>query len=317
MDIQTLTDLFCDHAQFFLGYSSATLSRYRNAIRLLQKSQDVRAIAECTPDAVRAFFYRGRTEHNWTASTFLTYHKSLVVFFRWCVAERHLETNPLEGIALPRLERRLPSRLSLHESQRLLELVANARTGSQFHRSRNHALLATCLYAGLRRTELLRLVLSDLDLEGGSILVRQGKGSKDRYVPVHPALAGILRRYVDERRLAGKRCAEVFTSVRRDEGLSVDGLRQVIVSLQKAPTPRFHLHTLRHTFATLMLEGGCDIYSLSRMMGHSDIKTTTIYLAASAQHLRAQISRHPLQVVGAAASRLSSESRPIDMNRDW
>lgn len=295
MELQTLADLFCDHAQYFLGYSPATLSRYRTAIRLLQKSQDLRTIAECTPDAVRAFFYRGRTEHNWTASTFLTYHKSLAAFFRWCVAEHRLSSNPIEGIALPRLERRLPVRLSLDEARRLLELVANARNGSRFHRSRNHALLATCLYAGLRRMELLRLVLSDMDVEGRSILVRQGKGSKDRYVPMHPALAGIVRQYLEERRLAGKACAQVFTSVRRDEGLTIDGLRQVIVSLQKAPTPRFHLHTLRHTFATLMLEGGCDIYALSKMMGHSDIKTTTIYLAASAQHLRAQISRHPLQ----------------------
>ena len=58
MELQTLTDLFCDHARYFLGYSPATLTRYRNAIRLLQKSQDLRTIAECTPDAVRAFFYR-------------------------------------------------------------------------------------------------------------------------------------------------------------------------------------------------------------------------------------------------------------------
>jgi site-specific recombinase XerD len=58
---------------------------------------------------------------------------------------------------------------------------------------------------------------------------------------------------------------------------------------------KFHTQTLRHSFATLMLEGGCDVFSLSRMMGHSDIKTTTIYLAASATHLRGQIAKHPLR----------------------
>jgi site-specific recombinase XerD len=57
---------------------------------------------------------------------------------------------------------------------------------------------------------------------------------------------------------------------------------------------KFTLHKLRHTFATLMLEGGCDIYSLSKLMGHENINTTTIYLAASAEHLRAQIAKHPL-----------------------
>lgn len=298
MDIQTLTDLFCDHAQYFLAYSPATLTRYRTAIRLLQKSQHVRTISECTQDTVRAFFYRGRTEQRWSASTFLTYHKSLAVFFRWCIAERHIASTPLDGIAIPRLEKRLPARLSQDDAQRLLEVVANARLGSRFHRSRNHALLATCLYAGLRRMELLRLELSDIDLEGSSILVRQGKGSKDRYVPMHPVLAGILRQYLDQRRLVGKQCPAVFTSVRRDEGLTVDGLRKLVLSLQHTSKTPFHLHTLRHTFATLMLEGGCDVYSLSRMMGHSDIKTTTIYLAASAQHLRAQIARHPLQYAG-------------------
>ncbi|PIR01190.1 MAG: hypothetical protein COV66_01890 [Nitrospinae bacterium CG11_big_fil_rev_8_21_14_0_20_45_15] len=58
----------------------------------------------------------------------------------------------------------------------------------------------------------------------------------------------------------------------------------------------FYTHQLRHTFATLMLEGGCDIFSLSKMMGHSDIKTTTIYLAASAKHLQEQMEKHPLNI---------------------
>lgn len=294
MDLQTLSDLFCDHARYFLGYSPATLTRYRTAIRLLRNSHNLRTIGECTPDVVRAFFYRGRTEHDWAASTFLTYHKSLAVFFRWCLAEGRLDANPLDGIALPRLEKRLPARLSLQEAERMVELVGNARSGSRFQRSRNHALLTTCLYAGLRRSELLRLAVSDLDLEGRSLLVRQGKGSKDRYVPLHPTLVGVLRRYLDDRHRAGKSCAELFTSVRRNEGLTADGLRQVVKSLERTAQLRFHLHTLRHTFATLMLEGGCDIFALSRMMGHGDIKTTTIYLAATSAHLRAQMSRHPL-----------------------
>ena len=64
--------------------------------------------------------------------------------------------------------------------------------------------------------------------------------------------------------------------------------------MRDASRLKFTIHKLRHTFATLMLEGGVDIYSLSKMMGHSDIKTTTIYLSASAEHLRSQMTKHPL-----------------------
>jgi len=77
-------------------------------------------------------------------------------------------------------------------------------------------------------------------------------------------------------------------------GYTDSGLKRLVEMVARVSKIKFSVHKLRHTYATLMLEGGCDIYSLSRMMGHSDIKTTTIYLSASAEHLRAQINKHPL-----------------------
>ncbi len=74
----------------------------------------------------------------------------------------------------------------------------------------------------------------------------------------------------------------------------VNGLKKLVWQVRESSGIYFSVHKLRHTFATLMLEGGCDIYSLSKMMGHSDIKTTTIYLSASAEHLRSQMTKHPL-----------------------
>lgn len=71
-------------------------------------------------------------------------------------------------------------------------------------------------------------------------------------------------------------------------------VRKLIVKLKEASGVEFHAHLLRHTFATLMVEGGCDIYSLSKMMGHSQINTTTIYLSASVVHLQKQMHKHPL-----------------------
>ncbi|MFA7301860.1 MAG: tyrosine-type recombinase/integrase, partial [Candidatus Shapirobacteria bacterium] len=132
------------------------------------------------------------------------------------------------------------------------------------------------------------------DIENLSIFVSQGKGSKDRVVPMSYTLAQSLKRYLLERKRLNKTCPEFFASMNRNHGYTESGMKRLVIQMREASGLKFTVHKLRHTFATLMLEGGCDIYSLSRMMGHSDIKTTTIYLAASAEHLRSQMVKHPL-----------------------
>jgi site-specific recombinase XerD len=107
-------------------------------------------------------------------------------------------------------------------------------------------------------------------------------------------LAQSLKRYMDERKRLNKTCPEFFASLNRNCGFTDMGLRNLVFKIRRASGIKFTIHKLRHTFATLMLEGGCDIFSLSKMMGHSDIKTTTIYLSASAEHLRSQMTKHPL-----------------------
>ena len=133
-----------------------------------------------------------------------------------------------------------------------------------------------------------------MDLENGSIFIHCGKGSKDRIVPMLAPLAGTLRPYADQRTRLHKTTSKFFTSLNRDMGLTEMGMRRLMKTANRISGMSFTPHQLRHTFATLMLEGGCDIFSLSKMMGHSDIKTTTIYLAASPEHLRAQMAKHPL-----------------------
>lgn len=202
--------------------------------------------------------------------------------------------NPMENIELPKLEKRIPSKLTKQVTLKLLEVVYNYPYPYRFLRYRNHALFSMFVFAGLRKNELLHLKLTDVDIENLSIFVRQGKGNKDRIVPMSNTLAHILKRYLQERKRLNKTCPEFFASLNRNQGFTDDGLKHVVDDLKKASGISFTIHKLRHTFATLMLEGGCDIYSLSRMMGHSDIKTTTIYLSASVEHLRSQMTKHPL-----------------------
>ena len=122
----------------------------------------------------------------------------------------------------------------------------------------------------------------------------QGKGGKDRTVSMSSTLAHTLGRYQEQRGRLRSTCLEFFVLSYRDMGFTDSGLKRLIDFTRKVSNIPFSAHKLRHTFATLMLEGGCDIFSLLKMLGHSDIKTTTIYLAASPEHPRKQILKHPL-----------------------
>ena len=294
MEIQIIANEFYEHSLYFKGFSKATIKRYKYTIDLYLKLSKIRMISEITIDNVRALFFQGRTTRKWSANTAIVFHKSLHVFFAWCLSKGYLNFNPINDIERPKIEEKLPKKLTKQEAIRLLEIVYNYPYIDKFLRYRNHAIFSTFLFAGLRKSELLNLKYADVDIENQTLFVQQGKGAKDRIVPISQTLAKSLSIYIKDRERCKKTCPQFFTSLVQNTGLTEHGLKHFVDQIQTVYPTRFTVHKLRHTFATLMLEGGCDIYSLSRMLGHRDIKTTTIYLYASAEHLRAQMIKHPL-----------------------
>ena len=152
------------------------------------------------------------------------------------------------------------------------------------------------LPTGIRNMELRYLEYADVDLENKTVFVRAGKGKKDRIVPMINRLVDICRNYLKVREKIGKASPYFFAGQKGSKPLCHSVFRELIVKLRKKSKLYFTAHMLRHTFAVLMLEGGCNLFALSKMMGHSDIKTTTIYLSATTAHLREQVAKHPLEV---------------------
>lgn len=294
MDIEILALKFYDYSSYIRGYSKATIARYKVAINYYRRIAKVTQINQVTERNVRDFLLYGRTERHWKVNSFICFHISLRVFFNWCIKEGYMKQNPTMDIEVPKVEKRLPPKLTKQDTLKLLEVVYNYPYDYKFLRYRNHAIFSMFVFAGLRKNELLNLKCTDVDIENLSIFVRQGKGGKDRIIPISYTLAQTLKRYAEERKRLNKTCPEFFASLNRNHGYTEAGLKRLTEQMSEASRFKFTIHKLRHTFATLMLEGGCDIYSLSKMMGHSDIKTTTIYLAASAEHLRSQMTKHPL-----------------------
>jgi integrase/recombinase XerD len=223
-------------------------------------------------------------------------------FYRHLRREGVLEHDPTAELRGPPRTKRLPLVLSREEVGMLLR----APKGSEPRALRDRALLEVMYACGLRASEAVGLQLADVDLEEGMLRAR-GKGSKERVVPIGRQAVAALRAYLQRGRPAlvgtptGMRADRSETGQRlfvnrRGSGLTRQGLYKIIqghaarVGLQERMSP----HTLRHTFATHLLAGGCDLRSLQEMLGHADLATTQVYTHLSSERLKdAYFSAHP------------------------
>jgi integrase/recombinase XerD len=226
-------------------------------------------------------------------------------FYRHLRREGTIEHDPTAELRGPRKSQRLPRVLSRDEVARLLR----EPKGTDPCALRDRALLETMYACGLRASEAIGLELGDVDLREG-VLCARGKGSKERLVPIGRQAAAALGSYCRRGRPAllaaaagrpasgpasAKDGGRLFLN-RRGSGLTRQGLYKIVqghargAGLQEKMSP----HTLRHTFATHLLAGGCDLRSLQEMLGHADLATTQVYTHLSADRLKdAYFSAHP------------------------
>jgi len=293
MPLQPVISEYLNYCQYIKGLTKDTLNNYSRLLRNFQQTMNIHTIESIDFSLLTDFVMKGRMDLGWKNSSTLTYIMTLSAFFAWCVKKRYMDFDYTQELDLPRPEKKVPRKLSKKETETILRASYEHSWSSHYHRLRNHAILATFLYTGLRRRELCNLCMEDVDLENLILYVRMGKGNKDRIIPINHALAGILNTYIKER--ANKQFTVPFFFISRNgKKLGFNSLYSMRDDVVKASGTFFTIHMLRHTFATLMLEGGCDIFSLSKMMGHTDIRVTTQYLYATAEHLQGQLSKHPL-----------------------
>lgn len=209
-------------------------------------------------------------------------------FFSWLRREHRIGENPAADLLMPRPDRKLPeATLSAQEMAKILS-VPKVDTPLGL---RDRAVLEVFYSCGLRRSELINLWVKDVDFDRGTVFVRSGKGAKDRYVPIGERALFWLRLYLGTVRpqfVTEEYPNELFLSS-VGTPLCADWLcRKVRSCLAKAGIDkRGSCHLLRHTVATLMLEGGADIRYVAEMLGHARLETTQRYTRVSIDRLRA------------------------------
>jgi integrase/recombinase XerD len=263
------------------------------------------------------YYYR---KGNGQPLTFRTQHSRLTPvrrWFRWLVRNNHILHNPASDLDLPRMEKRLPRTIfSAEEVERVL-LLPDIATPVGL---RDRAMLETFYSTGIRRKELTRLKLYDVDRERATLTIRQGKGKKDRMIPIGERALAWVEKYLREARpqLAVEPDDATLFLTQYGEPFHPDALSNLTrdyiaqASLGKSGS----CHTFRHTMATLMLEGGADIRYIQQMLGHADLSTTEIYTHVAIRKLQLiHAATHPGAKLERKDSAVSNDGHSDDDER--
>ncbi len=295
--IESLLLDFLAYLELERGLSRNTLEAYRSDLLQFGEFLDRRGLAPAA--VVHGEVASFLSELDVAPSTLSRKVACLRSFYRYLRREGAIEHDPTADLRGPRKPQRLPRVLTREQVARLLEQPR----GTEPLALRDRALLELMYACGLRASEAIGLELSDVDLEEG-LLCARGKGSKERIVPIGRQAVTAVRAYVHGGRpsliAAGSRStaavqARLFLNS-RGGGLTRQGLYKIIqgharrAGLEERMSP----HTLRHSFATHLLAGGCDLRSLQEMLGHADLATTQVYTHLSSERLKqAYFSAHP------------------------
>ena len=225
-------------------------------------------------------------ERNYAATTQARKVAAAKSFFSFLLDEGRIKSNPTENISSPKVGKSLPDAISISQVRQLIDQPARLSTPEA---RRDRAMLELLYASGMRVSELVSLNLGDVDAQDGNVRCL-GKGNKERLIPIYNQAAETVADYArDIRPLLARSDTEpaLFLNQRGDR-LTRQGLWQILkghaksAGLGKQVTP----HTLRHSFATHMLNGGADLRSVQELLGHANIATTQIYTHLTSEHIR-------------------------------
>ncbi len=288
-----LIDRFCDHLWLEDGLANLTLAAYRRDLESFaawlqkERARGLDAAVAGDLEAYLAWRFARRTQPRSAAR----YTSALKRFYRYLLRERLIAADPTLNLDSPKLPRALPKTLTEADVARLLDSAAPDTPPGL----RDRAMLETLYATGLRVSELVGLKLAAVNL-GDGVLRVTGKGNKDRLVPLGEEAVLWLRRYLSDARplLQGKQLSDAMFVTARGGGMTRQAFWYLIKRRARLAgiTRPLSPHTLRHAFATHLLNHGADLRVVQMLLGHSDISTTQIYTHVARERLKQLHAQH-------------------------
>jgi len=274
---------YLNYLQMERRLSHYTIENYKFHLCLWSKYMEKKEkqIQDCTAKDMEEYIQK--LAHEKSAATVSAHLSALRGFYKFLFLRKEIKNSPAEQLVKPKLPKRLPKVLSFDEIDGLLDFPIE--TPFDY---RNKAMLELLYSAGLRVGELVALDLYDIDFQN-AIVRCFGKGKKERIVPIGEDTLNHLQRYLNVRpRLLKKYRVDALFLNNHGKRITRQGVFKILNQLvdQQDFSMKISPHTLRHTYATHLLEGGADLRSIQLLLGHEDITTTTIYTHISREYVK-------------------------------
>ena len=284
-----LTERFFNYLAVEKGLSSNTLEAYRSDIGKFQDyiKKTGKDLTSFSKNDLLLYLNHLRDLGNQTP-TVARNISAIRGLCKFMLLEKIIDEDPIENLSTPKGWKHIPKILSTDDVFSLIEKPRNEKFSL-----RDRAMLGLLYSSGLRASETINLKTDDINFEAGFITV-MGKGSKERVVPVNEAAMQTIKKYIQELRpkLLKKKTASALFIAKGGKPMTRQRLWQLIKLYTKGFSQNVSPHTLRHCFASHLLEGGADLRTLQKMLGHSDISTTQIYTKVTPERLRKVHKEH-------------------------
>lgn len=280
---------FLEHLKVELNYSEHTINSYEIELTKYQNFLESKNIQylKITKDEVREYL-KYLDEMQYKNRSIAKNISSIRSFYRYLVSKEKIEKNIFASIRNPKLEKKLPNYVSVIDMEKILDFPNQENYQKTIYTTRDLLIIELLYDTGCRATELANIKIKDINESEKSIKVL-GKGSKERVVFFGEYALDTLHAYLQERELIldGKQSSYLFVS-KESGSLTTRRIAQIIDSVMKTVAIKNNVtpHTLRHTFATHLLNNGADLRSVQELLGHSSLSTTQIYTHVSNERLR-------------------------------
>ncbi len=279
---------FFDHMRVEKGASAHTLRAYQHTLSAMQAHLADQQLA--LRDDLKRVHFRGflfAIARDASSATVARHTAAMRTFYKWMVREGHVPKAAALQLQPPKVGRRLPRVLSRVEAEAVIELPP---PDEKLTRLRDKALVEVLYGAGLRASEAAALDREDVDLHGGLVTVRRGKGGKERRVPLGVPGCAAVQAWLDATPAWGP---AVFNNARGGR-LTTRSMQRIVSALGREVAPGAHPHAMRHSYATHMLDAGADLRGIQELLGHASLSTTQRYTHVSVESLlKVYRSAHP------------------------